>query len=113
MRDLPDLQSSLNDTLASLKVELQTGGPHDEYVARVERAARAVFAAIQAACEHGYEIWAHKGSGRVLKMNSIGIFRGTRFSYSLAACFDFSSDYADQCERCELAVIERFEVTLR
>jgi hypothetical protein len=113
MSDLPEHQSSLNDALASLKLELGTGAPHQDYALRTEGAARPVFVAIQAACEDRYEVWAYKDSGHILKMNSVGLFRGTRFSYSRAECFDFDSIYADQCERCELAVIERIEVTSR
>jgi hypothetical protein len=99
------MQDELNAMLKNLRAELKAGGEHESYTKRVHNAAASLHAAIAAACHAGYEVHACKGNGRVLKIGSVGVLHGTRFSYGRRPPDPILGNqvFADTCE---LAVIE-------
>jgi hypothetical protein len=72
----PPMQEQLNAVHAAL---LAATGAGVDAVA-VETAALKVFDEISRCCSEGYEVWAYKGSVRILRMGTVGLFRRTSFS---------------------------------
>lgn len=103
---LPTIQQQLNAKHAALIASVNAGGQGEA----AENLARAVFTEIDRCCKEGYEVWAFKGSGRILKMGSVGLFRRTSFSYSRGTEKELIEEEEYLCERCQLVAIERFEL---
>ncbi|AKU21237.1 hypothetical protein [Massilia sp. NR 4-1] len=102
----PTIQEQLNAKHGALVAATVAGAD----VGAIEAAARVVFDVIFRCCSEGYEVWAYKGSGRILKMGSVGLFRRTSCSYFRGTEKELREEDEALYERCQLLAIERFEL---
>jgi hypothetical protein len=100
---LEEKQLRLNYLLKGLKTAVNTDAPHDEYEKAVFAAAETLYANIKQTCEDGFEVWAHKNDGRILKIGRVGDIQHTRFPYS-------RFPRVEPDDKCELVVIGHIEV---
>jgi hypothetical protein len=99
-------QRALIDELNTLLAELlrrrdgTDHANHEQYVARLFETAEQIHTAMRALCSSGYEVWATKNNGVVLKIGYLGERDGTRIEFRR---FETSEE-----QTCELLVIVRF-----
>jgi hypothetical protein len=103
-----EIVTQLNELRLVLQRQVEQGGPAEEYRNRVYAAAAPLYATIAETCALGFEVWAEKHNGRVLKIGAVGSLEGTRFPYVRWPHLPISGN-----DSCELVAIVNFTLDMQ
>jgi len=98
------MEEKLNKLLRELITLRDTGAEAEIYAQRLHEKASQIYEVIKEALNDGYEVWAHKDNGLILKIGVVGPLKRTSFDYGRYP------HVQELRERCQLLVISRFEL---